>query len=59
MRVWMTLVSKLNPITGTGAPENSVEAAKGRFYWDETGNRLYFKESADIAKDPKRGWVIV
>lgn len=56
---WMTLVSQLSPLIGDGSPENSVAASRGRFYWDQVGNQLYFKEQAAIADDETRGWVAV
>lgn len=56
---WLQLVSALDPIIGDGVPEGFVEARQKRFYWDRTGNALYFKAVNSIANDRTTGWIAV
>lgn len=59
---WMSQVSRLDLIIGTGSPESVIEATVGRFYMDDSGasgSLLYAKKLADIGGDASQGWVAV
>lgn len=61
-RAWVSGVTDLDIITGTGTPEGVVEAAQKRLYMDETGvsgSVLYIKRDADIGGDRTQGWIAV
>lgn len=57
---WSQLVTRLLPMTGTGSPENVVEAEQYQHYYDisgSAGNILYIKMLSDIGGDKKQGWI--
>jgi hypothetical protein len=59
---WVTQMTNLDLIVGTGTPEGVIEAVIGRRYLDLTGGVgavEYSKQSADIAGDRTQGWVAV
>jgi len=59
---WMSQVSRLDLIIGTGSPEGVIEATVGRDYLDTTGTTgavKFVKQLADIGGDRKQGWVAV
>ena len=61
MQTWTGLVS--NPVlSGSGSPENVVEATEKTFYMDTaagSGSVLYIKRDPDIGGDKKQGWILV
>jgi len=59
---WMSQVSRLDLIIGTGSPEGVIEATVGREYLDDTGTTgavKFIKQLPDIGGDRKQGWVAV
>lgn len=61
-RRWTELVTELDILSGTGSPENVVEAKQKTLYMDETGISgaiLYIKRDADIGGDRSQGWIAV
>lgn len=59
---WLGLVTALEPIVGTGSPEDVQEARQKRFYIDDsgsTGTVLYVKIQDDIGGDRTKGWILV
>lgn len=59
---WVSEVTRLDLIVGTGSPEGVIEATVGRQYMDDagaTGSLLYMKKLADIGGDRSQGWVAV
>jgi hypothetical protein len=60
-RTWTQQVTKAVPLTGTGNPEDVVEASQGQLYMDDAGVEgaiLYVKRDADIAGDRTKGWIL-
>jgi hypothetical protein len=59
---WVTEMTNLDLIIGTGTPEGVIEATVGREYLDDAGAAgavKFIKQSADIAGDRTKGWVAV
>ena len=59
---WVTQITALDLIIGTGSPEGVIEATVGRAYMDNTGatgSLLYMKRDADIGGDRTQGWIAV
>lgn len=59
---WVTSMTNLDLIIGTGSPEGVIEAQVGREYLDDTGVAgavKFIKQLADIAGDRTKGWVAV
>jgi len=59
---WMTQVTRLDLIIGTGSPEGVIEATVGREYLDDTGTTgavKFNKQLPDIGGDRTQGWVAV
>ena len=59
---WITQMTNLDLIVGTGTPEGAVEAFVGREYMDDvgtTGSIKYIKRDSDIAGDKTKGWILV
>jgi len=59
---WTQNVTKLGILTGSGSPENAVEAEITQQYMDTAGvagSILYIKRDADISGDRTRGWILV
>lgn len=59
---WMSQVSRLDLIIGSGSPEGVIEATVGRLYMDDTGSAgsmLYSKKLPDIGGDRSQGWIVV
>lgn len=59
---WVTRITGLDILVGTGSPEGSIEATVGTSYMDSagsTGSLLYLKRDADIAGDRTKGWIAV
>lgn len=59
---WVTQMTRLDIIIGTGSPETVIPAIVGRFYIDDSGSGatlLYTKKLADIGGDNTQGWEAV
>jgi len=59
---WVTQMTNLDLIVGTGSPEGVIAAVVGREYLDEAGAAgavKYIKQLADIGGDRTQGWVAV
>ena len=59
---WVTMMTNIDLIIGTGSPEGVIEAAVGREYMDDAGTSgsiKYIKRDADIAGDRTLGWILV
>lgn len=59
---WLQLMTDLEPMIGTGSPEDVEEARAPRFYVDSaaaTGSILYVKQVDSIGGDRKKGWMLV
>jgi len=59
---WMTDITRLDLLVGTGSPEGVIEATVGREYLDDAGVAgavKYIKQLADIAGDRTKGWVAI
>ena len=59
---WLTEITNLDLIIGTGSPEGVIEANVGREYLDDAGlvgAVKFIKQLADIAGDRTKGWVAV
>ena len=59
---WMSQVSRLDLIVGTGSPEGVIEATVGREYLDNTGAAgavKFIKQLPDIGGDRTQGWVAI
>lgn len=59
---WLTQVTKLDLIIGTGSPEGVVVALQGQEYMNDAGTASaikYIKRDADIAGDASKGWILV
>lgn len=57
---WVSEVTRLDLIVGTGTPEGVIEAEVGREYMDDAGAVgavKFIKQLADIAGDRTKGWV--
>ncbi len=60
--LWLQLVTDLDLISGSGAPEGVIEARQKRFYMDEiggAGNVMYVKVKNQILGDRTKGWVLI
>ena len=44
--------------TGSGTPENNLEAFTNKLYIDTTGPSIYWKSVDDISGDKSQGWII-
>lgn len=59
---WVTQITRLDLIVGTGSPEGVVSGTVGMEYMDDAGAVgaiKYIKRDADIAGDDSQGWVLV
>ena len=59
---WVTQMTRLDLIVGTGSPEGVIEATVGREYLDGTGLAgavKFIKQLPDIGGDRTQGWVAV
>ena len=59
---WMTQITELDIMIGTGSPEGVVIARVGREYMDDsgaTGSIKYIKKLADISGDRSQGWILI
>lgn len=59
---WVSEMTSLDLIIGTGSPEGVIEATVGREYLDDTGAAgavKFIKQLADIGGDKTQGWVAV
>lgn len=59
---WVSQVTRLDLIVGTGSPEGVIEAEVGREYLDDTGSAgavKFIKQLPDIGGDRTQGWVVV
>ena len=59
---WVSEMTRLDLIIGTGSPEGVIETNVGREYLDDTGGAgavKYIKQLADIGGDRKMGWVAI
>jgi len=59
---WVTQMTRLDLIVGTGSPEGVIEATVGREYLDDTGLAgavKFIKQLPDIGGDRTQGWVAV
>lgn len=60
--LFLTQLSALSVLEGSGSPEGIVRAGVTRLYMDTTGttgNILYIKRDADIGGDTSKGWILV
>jgi hypothetical protein len=44
--------------TGSGTPENNLEAFTNKLYIDTAGPSIYWKSVDDISGDKSQGWII-
>ncbi len=61
-QIWVTRVTNLDLIIGTGSPEGVITAEVGREYLDDAGLAgavKFIKQKADIAGDRSKGWVAI
>jgi len=61
-QIWVTRMTNLDLIVGTGTPEGVIEATVGREYMDDAGLAgavKFIKQLSDIAGDKTKGWVAV
>ncbi len=61
-QIWVTRVTNLDLIIGTGSPEGVTIAEVGREYLDDAGLAgavKFIKQKADIAGDRSKGWVAI
>lgn len=59
---WVSDMTRLDLIVGTGSPEGVIEANVGREYLDDTGAAgavKFIKQLPDIAGDRTMGWVAI
>ena len=59
---WVTAITMLDLIVGSGSPEGVIDATVGRFYLNDTGTTitlLYVKKLAEIGGDSTMGWEAV
>ena len=59
---WITQITRLDVIIGTGSPETVIPATVSRLYMDDSGTGatlLYVKKLADIGGDNTQGWEAV
>lgn len=59
---WMSQITDLDIIIGTGSPEGVVIARQGREYMDDAGSAgaiKYIKKLADIGGDRSQGWILI
>ncbi len=60
-RSWINEVNRAIPLSGTGSPEDVVEAVQGQTYQDLVGGANlinYVKTVDDVAGDKKKGWLL-
>lgn len=60
--LFVSAVTKLSLLQGTGSPEGVVEAEEGREYMDTSGTASaikYIKRDAHIGGDKSQGWILV
>ncbi len=50
-------VEFLEPASGSGSPENIVEAPRKKTYMDDDTGDFYIKQLDDIGGDKSQGWV--
>lgn len=61
-QIWVTRMTGLDLIVGTGSPEGVIPAEVGRDYLDQTGLAgavKFTKQLADIGGDRTQGWVAI
>lgn len=59
---WVSEITRLDLIVGTGSPEGAIDAEVGREYLDDAGAAgavKFIKQLPDIAGDRTKGWVAV
>ena len=59
---WVSQMTRLDLIVGTGSPEGVIGAQVGREYMDDAGLAgavKFIKQLADIGGDKSQGWVAV
>ena len=61
-QIWVSRMTNLDLIVGTGSPEGVIEATVGREYMDDAGSVgavKFIKQLADIGGDRTMGWVAI
>ncbi len=61
-QIWVTRITNIDLIIGTGSPEGVTTAEVGREYLDDAGLAgavKFIKQKADIAGDRSKGWVAI
>lgn len=61
-QIWVSRMTSLDLLVGTGSPEGAIEAIVGREYLDQTGAAgavKFIKQLADIGGDKSQGWVAI
>lgn len=59
---WVSEITRLDLIVGTGSPEGVIDAEVGREYLDDAGAAgavKFIKQLPNIAGDRTKGWVAV